>query len=86
MIRVVLDTNIIVSAALNKNGNEASVLRLVTDARVILFVSDEILAEYQAVLSRPKFRLGTESSPTIVKSHPCGRNCRAPHSNNTEFT
>jgi putative PIN family toxin of toxin-antitoxin system len=57
MIRVVLDTNVLVSAMLARHGNEALVLRL---ARMGIFracVSKSILDEYDLVLRRPAFRL-----------------------------
>jgi uncharacterized protein len=56
MIRVVLDTNVIVSAALTPEGAEAAVLVLCLNQRLQMCVSDAVLAEYEDVLSRPKFR------------------------------
>lgn len=56
MIRVVLDTNVIVSATLKSQGLEAAVLMLELKQVVELCVSEAILAEYQGVLSRPKFK------------------------------
>ena len=57
MIRVVLDTNVVVSAHINLEGLEASVLDLVFQKRLELFVSEPVLAEYDLVLSRPRLRL-----------------------------
>lgn len=56
MTRVVLDTNVVVSALLTKSGNEASALRLALSGFLTLCVTSEILAEYRAVLSRPRFK------------------------------
>jgi len=57
MIRVVLDTNVIVSAHLQEEGLEATVFLLALAGKITLCVSQPILAEYQGVLSRKKFSL-----------------------------
>lgn len=53
---VVLDTNIVVSAHLNPRGLEHRLNSLALQGYLRLFASAPILAEYEAVLSRPKFR------------------------------
>jgi putative PIN family toxin of toxin-antitoxin system len=53
--RIVLDTNVLVSAALKPAGLEAQLVELVAYRAVELCVSIEILAEYHIVFSRPKF-------------------------------
>ena len=55
--RVVLDTNVVVSAHLNDTGFERFVLDLCLADKLQLIVSPPILAEYQGVLARPRFRL-----------------------------
>lgn len=54
MDRVVVDTNVLVSALIGK-GNPQRVLEIIFSGRVSLFLSASILAEYVAVLQRPKF-------------------------------
>ncbi len=56
MLRVVLDTNIVISALLSAKGLEACVLSLALNRRVVLVVSPAILREYKAVRRRPRFR------------------------------
>jgi putative PIN family toxin of toxin-antitoxin system len=56
MIRVVLDTNILVSAFWSKDGNAACIVRLFIEDKLVLIYSREILAEYKIVLSRPAFQ------------------------------
>jgi uncharacterized protein len=56
-IRVVLDTNVVVSAHLSPEGYERSVLDLTLSGKLRIFVSEAILREYESVLRRPKFRL-----------------------------
>jgi putative PIN family toxin of toxin-antitoxin system len=53
-VRVVLDTNILVSACWKPGGNEAEVARLATTGRITPCVSTAIVAEYRDVFSRRK--------------------------------
>lgn len=53
-MRVVLDTNILVSACWKPGGLEAKVVNLAIADTITACVSTEILAEYHDVLSRPK--------------------------------
>lgn len=57
MTRVVLDTNVVVSAFLKPSGTEALVLLLGLSRTFQLFVSEALLAEYHLVLFRRKFKL-----------------------------
>ena len=68
MIRVVFDTNVVVSAMLNTSGTPASVLRLALHRHVQLCVSEYILKEYEAVLRRPKFRRSPQTVTAMMKS------------------
>ncbi len=54
-LRVVVDTNVLISAALKPAGAEAQILWLVAHRTIQLCVSEEVLAEYRGVFSRPKF-------------------------------
>jgi putative PIN family toxin of toxin-antitoxin system len=66
MMRVVFDTNVVVSAALTRGGAEAYALDLAATRRVEAFVSVEILAEYEAVLRRPKFKLTPKAVAGVI--------------------
>jgi putative PIN family toxin of toxin-antitoxin system len=57
MNRVVLDTNVVVSAMLAPAGTEAAVLLLALSGRIALYVSPPVLAEYEEVLLRPRLKL-----------------------------
>ena len=59
MNRVVLDTNIIVSALLVPAGTQASVLLLALKGQIALYISHAVLAEYEEVLRRPRLKLQT---------------------------
>ena len=54
-LRIVLDTNVLISAALNPQRPPALVVHLVALRAVELFVSPALLIEYREVFSRPKF-------------------------------
>lgn len=56
-LRLVLDTNIIVSAALKPDGLQRTVLVLAITKPAHLYVSPVILAEYRNVLSRPELQI-----------------------------
>ena len=54
-MKVVLDTNIVVSAFLSPAGKPAIILKLVLENIVELCFNTAVLAEYEQVLCRPKF-------------------------------
>jgi uncharacterized protein len=56
VIRVVLDTNVIVSALLKPDGPPAQIVLLVLSGNLQLCVSGTIYAEYEEVLRRPRFQ------------------------------
>ncbi len=51
-LRLVLDTNVVVSAALNPRGLSRYVLLLATTRPAKLYLSSSLLAEYRSVLAR----------------------------------
>jgi putative PIN family toxin of toxin-antitoxin system len=53
-LRLVLDTNIVVSAALKPDGLQRTVLLLAITKPARLYVTEAIMAEYQEVLARPR--------------------------------
>ena len=54
-MKIILDTNVLVSALWNPHGPPAKVLLLVAEGRVQPVHSSTILAEYRDVLTRPRF-------------------------------
>jgi len=56
MIRVVVDTNIIVSALLQPLGPPAQVFFLAINGSIQLCISGNVYAEYEEVIRRPRFR------------------------------
>ncbi len=59
-MRVVVDTNVVVSAILRDRNPENAILHLVESPECEWLASDEILAEYREVMRRPRFGLSPE--------------------------
>jgi putative PIN family toxin of toxin-antitoxin system len=67
MIKVVLDTNVIVSAHLKADGLERLVLNLALVERIHLYISTEIFAEYVQVLHRSKLKINPDWADESLK-------------------
>jgi uncharacterized protein len=65
--RVVLDTNVVVSALLKPQGLEEQVLRLTLAGKFILCLSPPVLSEYARVLQSPKFKLRADDVTAVLK-------------------
>jgi len=57
MIKVVIDTNVVVSANLVDEGPSAAILNLAINKNILMCVSPTVLAEYEEVLRRPRLKL-----------------------------
>jgi putative PIN family toxin of toxin-antitoxin system len=57
MLRVVLDTDVIVAALRSASGGSNAVLREAAHARITPLVTPALFLEYEAVLKRPEQRL-----------------------------
>jgi putative PIN family toxin of toxin-antitoxin system len=57
MLRAVLDTNVVISAHLSPEGQQALILGLALAGHFRCFVSDALLEEYEGVLRRERFGL-----------------------------
>jgi putative PIN family toxin of toxin-antitoxin system len=56
-LRLVIDTNVLISAALKPDGLQRTVLLLALAKPARLYVSEAILSEYREVLSRPELHI-----------------------------
>jgi predicted nucleic acid-binding protein len=56
-LRLVLDTNVIVSAVLRPDGLQRTVVLFAITAPARMFVSSKILMEYEATLRKPRLKL-----------------------------
>ena len=64
----VIDTNVIISALITRNPNSPplTVLKYLTQGKIIPVYSEEILEEYKEVLQRPKFCLSSQTIQKII--------------------
>ena len=56
MLRIILDTNVLVSGLISFSSFPAQILDHIADDRFIVHLSNEILDEYKTVINRDKFR------------------------------
>ena len=68
MTRVVLDTNAVVSAPIQRLGPPARILPAALAKEFELCVSSDILAEYDEVLRRPKFKIEPQVINAFLKA------------------
>jgi uncharacterized protein len=70
MIKVVIDTNVVVSGNLVGEGPSAAILDLAANQKIRMFTSPAILAEYEEVLHRPRLKLDPSriaASLTVIR-------------------
>jgi len=65
-LRIVLDTNVLVSGLLSPFGPPGEIVRLVSSGAVTLCVDARILAEYDEVLTRPRFGFDSDSVAALL--------------------
>ena len=65
-MRIVLDTNVLVSGILSPHGPPAAVLRALLTERVLLCFDERILSECRDVLARGKFSFGRELVEELI--------------------
>ncbi len=68
MIRVVLDTNIVVSALLQPLGPSAQIFVVSLGGSIQLCVSGSVYAEYEEVISRPRLKRSEEIIAATLQS------------------
>lgn len=64
-MKVVIDTNVLVSGLINVDGTPAQVINLLLNGRLILLYDGRILREYEEVLRRRKFGFGQSVLPLL---------------------
>ncbi len=66
MIRIVIDTNIVISALLSAESLPEAVINLAFSGDVQWVASEPILAEYAEVLRRPRFAIGPARTANVM--------------------
>jgi putative PIN family toxin of toxin-antitoxin system len=68
MLRVVIDTNVIVSALLSPLGNPAKIHKIFLAGLLTFVYSSDILDEYQDVLSRPRLKIPADEIEIVFSA------------------
>lgn len=66
MMRIVLDTNVLVSGLLNPFGTCGQIARMLTTDRITLCVDARILIEYDEVLHRPLLKIQPQQARALL--------------------
>lgn len=66
-MRVVLDTNVLVSALLNPSGPPGLIVNAVLDGAITVLVDNRIMFEYEDVLHRSKFGFDARDVRSILE-------------------
>ena len=64
-MKIVLDTNVLVSALLHPHSSSATILRQILVGALLLLADDRILLEYEEVVTRPKFNFDKNNAIVI---------------------
>jgi putative PIN family toxin of toxin-antitoxin system len=67
MKKVVLDTNILVSALWTPSGNPARILAMMPGGQIVPCYNHEIMIEYRTVLERPKLKFSSVKTEAILR-------------------
>jgi uncharacterized protein len=67
-VRVVIDTNVVVSAALTHGGKPDQIVQLALAGEVVVLHDARILAEYREVLARPHLGLDPVTAENLIAS------------------
>ena len=65
---VVIDTNVLVSAALKPESNPGLIFKLVDENIIVPLINEEIINEYRQVLSREKFQFNNELIDSVLET------------------
>lgn len=65
-MKVVLDTNVLVSGLLTPFGSSGEIVRMVFSNELTLFLDARILSEYRDVLHRPKFSFNQDDVAVLL--------------------
>jgi len=65
-MKIVLDTNVLVSGLLTPFGSSGEIVRMVSAGELILYMDARILLEYEEVLHRPKFKFDKDNISILL--------------------
>jgi len=65
-LRIVLDTNVLVSGLLSPFGPPGEIVRWVSSGAIVLCLDARLLAEYEEVLARPRFGFDADAVAALL--------------------
>jgi putative PIN family toxin of toxin-antitoxin system len=65
-VRIVLDTNVLVSGLLSPYGPPGEIVRMVTSGALTLCSDARVIAEYEDVLARPRFGFDPDAVAALL--------------------
>jgi putative PIN family toxin of toxin-antitoxin system len=65
-MKIVLDTNVLVSGLLTPFGSSGEIVRMVSAGELNLYIDARILSEYHEVFHRPKFQFNKDHISTLL--------------------
>lgn len=65
-MRIVLDTNVLVSGLLNPRGNPGRIVDLVNTGYLTVLFDDRILMEYRVVMARPRLKIQPTDAALVL--------------------
>lgn len=66
-MKIVLDTNVLISGLLNPDGIPGFIVRQVASGYIELVYDYRIIAEYENVMSRPKFHIAQQNITDLIE-------------------
>ena len=67
MIRIVLDTNVLVAGLLSAKGPPGQIVDLISAGEIEAACDTRILAEYRDVLARPELRIDQREAEDVLQ-------------------
>ena len=65
-MKIVLDTNVLVSGLLSPFGAPGEIVRMMASSEIALCVDARILAEYEEVINRPRFKIDANKKEVLM--------------------
>lgn len=65
-VRIVVDTNVLVSALIKSSGPPGSILELILAGKITPLLSEPIFQEYAFVLARPRLNIAPQASQRLL--------------------
>ena len=62
--KIVLDTNVLISSIISKDGTPAKVIEKLKNKKIINYTTETILEELEEVINRPKIKKNTQQHET----------------------